>query len=305
MQIEQLYLMMMKHIFERASEFLINSNLWVASGLTALACFCMKILGMNLEFMPILLCFSSALLVYNFDRLIDSRYEIRPDTSEQEFYTSSKLSILLFIGVLGVLVSILSMPRDVKLMIAIYIGVGLIYGLPIFNNSTNKNNDESQVHRLKDIRGIKAWLAAAVITSPAVGLPIAYSENIDLDWNSVPLIIFIYILVASNAHMFDIRDLDSDREKGLKTLPVLVGIAQTKNIIISLNLLTISMALIGGYLGFCSFWPEVILSTLYTLSYIFYFDDRNSRVMYALVIDGVLFLPLLFLYVHEAINILL
>ena len=167
--------------------------------------------------------------------------------------------------------------------------IPLLYGTPIF---PLKSESGWQWYRLKDIPGSKAWIVGSILTYAVVALPIAYA-GVQFDSAAIFTTLFMFVFIVTNSHTFDIRDLNSDREKGVVTLPISIGVRSAKILLTAMNLLMLS-SIIGAWIAEALvFRPEIILAVLVNVIYIWAVDTETPRWVYNIWIEGCLFLPLL------------
>lgn len=94
--------------------------------------------------------------------------------------------------------------------------------------------------------------------------------------------------------MFDVRDLESDSEKGVKTMPLLLGVRGTQIVWTALNIVALVLVTWGWLSGLSVPGPVIALpATLLTLAYVWTLNSQVSRDIYNIWIDGILFLPAL------------
>ena len=90
------------------------------------------------------------------------------------------------------------------------------------------------------------------------------------------LIIFIFIRIFLSTSLFDIKDIISDRNEKLKTLPVLIGEKRAYNFLTIFSFLLFIPLGIGIYLNvFPSYTFSLILIIPYTLFYIYQMKKRK------------------------------
>lgn len=126
----------------------------------------------------------------------------------------------------------------------------------------------------KQIPGFKGVYIAAVWALAGAFL---FNFHYSIRWGIFSVLIFLFIFLRGiiNVTFFDIKDIESDMARGLKTLPVLLGRETTLRFLNALNVFSFIPLLIGVYLGII---PEFGLSLL-----IFYFYDlyylRKARIV--------------------------
>jgi len=94
-----------------------------------------------------------------------------------------------------------------------------------------------------------------------------FKFHYSMDWDAFSILMFLFIFLRGiiNVTFFDIKDIESDAERGLKTLPVILGKGPTLRFLKALNVLGFLPLLAGVYAGII---PAFALSLV-----IFYFYD--------------------------------
>lgn len=276
-------------LYPKFLQLLIYPSVWVAGAIASLVFFTQATLGLPYTWQPAALIFSAALLPYNLDRIIDSYVQKIPDQKAQAFFRERCIFLLVLVATATTAFLLYKAPVAVR-----WVSLGglmpLIYGIPLFPFPQAKG---WHWYRLKDIPGAKAWIVCGTITYGIVAVTLA---NAGAPFNSSAALttLFLFIFIGSNSHMFDVRDVESDREKGVQTLPILLGVKGTRLTLTGLNL-GMLIALAGGWLYDLAVPdPRVALCCgVVTLTYVWTLQPGTSRNTYNIWIDGYLFLPLL------------
>ncbi|NOY25585.1 MAG: hypothetical protein GXP62_06900, partial [Oligoflexia bacterium] len=151
-----------------------------------------------------------------------------------------------------------------------------------------------------EIAGIKGWFVSAAIVFAVVGLPLTF-VGAPVDSRAWQTAVLLFAYVASNAHMFDVRDLESDIDSGVRTLPGRYGVARTKQLLILMNLCVLGAIFWGLDGGIALAHPEFVLSFVVAIIYIMILNVKIPRHVYDVLIDGSLYLPVLLIaYAHAA-----
>jgi len=276
-------------LYQRFLEILIYPSIWTAAGVASLTYFVQKTLGLPHDWRAVVLIFATALLFYNLDRLLDSSIQPIPDPKAQSFVLHPGFKLLLLVIALTVGLLLYQAPATVRLVSCGGL-LPLIYGMPLLPWVRERN---WRWYRIKDIPGAKAWIVAGIITYALVALPLAYA-GVVFEKSAALTALFLLIFTGTNSHLFDVRDLDSDREKGVLTLPLIVGVRGNRLIWTCLNF---------GLLALLSrFWkmeleptaPEVVVPVLLVnLIFIWRLNPDTPRNVYNIGLDGCLFLPAL------------
>lgn len=284
-------------LFERFLEIFVYSSLWAAGGLFALTVFSSRVLGLGWSIRPGLLVMFSALFIYNLDHVIDSKVQRIPDDRAQNYFSSKPIlaCLIIFAVVTGLLAG--AAPLGAKIVFASYTVVGLLYGLPLIPIRRNKSRHWM---RLKDVPMLKAWLVGVAVTVGVVLLPVAWAgERVSAHVGYLAL--FMVVFVVSNVHMFDVRDLASDKEHRIWTLPVMLGVRRAKLSVVALNLVMLMAMAWGWARGITAANPEILVATAATVVYVLWIRITTPRTVYGILIDGCLYLPLVLLVVRDVI----
>lgn len=276
-------------LYRRFLQFFIYPSLWVAAAIASLVYFVQITLALGIAWQPIALIFFAALLPYNLDRIADSYVQTIPDPNTQSFFRQPFIFFILLGAVVGTGALIYLSPPTVR-WVSVAGLLPLIYGIPLFPIGRDR---QIRWYRVKDIPGAKAWIVCGVITYAVVVIPLVYSGQ-PFDWSVVLTALFLLIFIGSNSHMFDIRDLESDSKKGVRTMPLLLGVRRTRIVWTVLNIFALVIVTCGWIGGLRVPGPAIALpATLLTLAYVWTLDSNTSRDVYNVWIDGILFLPAL------------
>jgi 4-hydroxybenzoate polyprenyltransferase len=276
-------------LYQRFLEILIYPSIWTAAGVASLTYFVQETLGLPHDWRAVALIFATALLFYNLDRLLDSSIQPIPDAKAQSFVLHPGFKLLLLVTALAVGLLLYQAPATVRLVSCGGL-LPLIYGMPLLPRVRERN---WRWYRIKDIPGAKAWIVAGIITYALVAVPLAYA-GVVFDRSAALTALFLLIFTGTNSHLFDVRDLKSDRKKGVLTLPLIVGVRGNRLIWTGLNL---SLLAFGS-----GFWTtglrfpaiEVVVPVLaIDLAFIWLLSPDTPRNVYNIGLDGCLFLPIL------------
>lgn len=278
----------MSHLYQRFLQLIVYPNIWVSAAIASLTLFVQDTLVLPFIWRPAVLIFCAALIPYNLDRVIDTFVQKDPNRQDRSFFRSSAVWVMLIGAAVGTGLLIYQAPPSVQ-----WVSLGglipLIYGLPLFPWRRYKGS--LRWYRIKDIPGTKAWLVCGSITYAVVAVPLAYAQQLP-HLSTAITALWLLIFIGSNSHMFDIRDIKSDRKKGVLTLPLLTGVKRTRLILTGLNGLTLALLAYGLSRGLLV--PPAIIAlpaTLLSLVYIWALTPKTPHPIFSVWIDGVLFLP--------------
>lgn len=262
-------------------------SIWVAAGIASLVVFVQDALGLDFQWAPVLLIFAAALIPYNLDRIADAYVQTIPDQRAQAYFQRGWGWLVLAIALIVTASLLYHAPRSV-LMVSLGGLVPLIYGLPLFPWWQNQH-----IHwfRLKDIPASKAWIVAGTITYALIAVPLAYA-GAPFTLSAGLTSFFLLIFIGTNSHLFDVRDLDSDRKAGVLTLPRLIGVPGNRWTWLALNLLALVVVGWGWAHQLAVPPPEVVIPCVgINIMALWLIQPDTPRNLYSIGIDGYLFLP--------------
>lgn len=109
---------------------------------------------------------------------------------------------------------------------------------------------DAPFRRLKEIAILNSAVVAVAWSLPLVLLPLAFGNA---TVGSTAVVVFLYFMLATfvNAEIANVGDVESDRQSGDATLPVVLGIARTRQTLYGVVALTgalLALATAGGHL---------------------------------------------------------
>jgi 4-hydroxybenzoate polyprenyltransferase len=261
-----------------------------SSLLVALAGFCGAALAgeaLSVPFNLIVYLIPTAVLFagYTFDRLAGMRSDadlINQPLRHQYFRRYGRLNLAMAAVALG-FVFVLCALRSVALgvfLIALPVVVSAMYSF-----GWKRFFPRARFTRLKDITFIKTLLVGpllgvVVVLSPAWYLGLPFTSNL--------LWVYGYISwrVMFNTVVFDLADLEGDRQAGTRTLPVVWGSQNT------MRALVIANALSAGWVAWMNWMPWPVQAAFYAgilfaFGYLYGFNRVRDRHKFInLVVDG-------------------
>ena len=279
---------LVRWLSNRFMQLIIYPSIWVAGAIASLGLYIQEILGLEHNPQAIALIFVTALIPYNLDRIFDSYVQEIPDRQAQLFFRQPYIWILL-LGAIATTIGLLYHAPSRVRYVSIAGIIPLLYGAPLF---PWKSDSKKRWYRLKDIPGSKAWIVGSILTYAVVALPMAYG-NAEFDSRVASIGLFMFVFIVTNSHVFDIRDLESDRQKEVTTLPIMVGVRGTKLILTIMNLFVVILVVYGWTTNVMVAHPEMILAIAVNLIYIWLVNIDTPRWVYSIWIEGFLFVPIL------------
>ena len=287
-RLEQSRFFLSRWLYDRFLQLIIYPSIWVAAAIASLGMFTQEILQLESNWQAIALIFFTALIPYNLDRIFDSYVQKIPDTKAQLFFRQPCIWVLLLTAIIATAILLYDAPSSVR-YVSIAGIIPLLYGTPLF---PLKNQSRWQWYRLKDLPGSKAWIVGSILTYAVIALPMAY-VGAKYDVVAALTTLFMFVFIVTNSHIFDIRDLESDRHKGVVTLPIIAGIRGTKTILTVMNILMLLTIIGAGSADIMTYHPEIIIATAINLIYIRKVNTDTPRWVYSILIEACLFVPIL------------
>lgn len=228
-----------------------------------------------------LLVFCSTLFVYNVHYLIKKS---TPELSDRFGWSQHHRLwhyLLMSIGAVGCLLSVLYLPADILIACTVLAVLSFSYSIPLLPFKNKK--------RLKDFGWIKILVLTLVWTIVTSVLPILYHNKEIADYPYEILIRFVFMFTLCVA--FDIRDMQTDMEAGIATLPNIIGIKGSYRVMSVSMILFIIMSIIQyfRYPAIGRLIAELIVAVAVKLA-IDYARKHPSDRAYLGLVDGMMLL---------------
>ncbi|MEZ5015507.1 MAG: UbiA family prenyltransferase [Flavipsychrobacter sp.] len=228
---------MFKSLFNRFSNWLLYTSVFAAFCATGLSIATEQVLiGGGWSFFTPLhtLVFCSTLLVYNTHYIIK---KTDPKVSDRFCWsTENRIWHLLFLGVgaIGCGISVLFLSREILLACMVLGALSFAYSIPLLPFKNKK--------RIKDFGWVKILVLTTVWTIVTAVLPMLYHgyEPSAYIFELVIRFTFMFTLCAA----FDIRDMQTDMDEGIATLPNLIGVKGTYGVMSVSMLAFLGMAVV-------------------------------------------------------------
>lgn len=213
----------MKKAFQSAFDFLLFSNIFMSLCAVAQALVTFRLIDSKPVYSVIGLLFTSTLGIYNFSILLSKPKHPKrsPYKRVRWFFAHYRLMVTFtMISLLSLIPLFFLLSMESRILLIFLSVLSFCYSLPIFTVGDQKFG-------LRNIPGLKTFLISLVWTMSCVLLPVLEAQDLhlaDISMRDITLMIakrFLFIFAL--AIPFDIRDLFSDRQAGLKTIPVAWG----------------------------------------------------------------------------------
>ena len=281
---------------------LIHSHIYISLAAVSLTVSAQIQLGMKPQWHSYLfLIFFATLFEYNIHRLVTLLTNKEALNSEKYHWIRENLTefyILVFISLAGFIGSVFLVKKEVLIAFAPLAILTLFYSIPVFGN-------KKQLFRLREIPYLKIFLIAFVWSSATILLPVIQSDEIFRTGHIVTMLVERFFFIFAIAIPFDIRDMETDKNGGLKTIPHLIN--EKKALAISyLSLLLFFLISFFHYQSQNEWFILVALGLSALTTYLFLRSAkiRNTSWYHHGVLDGTLilqgFLVLVFYYLTHS-----
>ena len=278
----------------------IFSNIFLSVGAVLLTVSAQVQLEMKPHWQPyLLLIFFATLFEYNRDRIIllfagnnilISEKGFRVERNKKQFV------VFVFISAMVLLIAIFTI--EIKVLLTFF-PLGIItffYSYPFFYS-------KKCLFKLREIPYLKIFLIAFVWSASTIFLPAIHDDGKILNSHVLLLLAERFFFIFAIAIQFDIRDMQTDRDAGLKTIPILIN---RKNSFL-LSYFSLFICLIISFLHYRTQNESFVISALsisVLTTYLFikmHFSESSSKFYYQ-ILDGTLslqgFLVLVFYFRH-------
>ncbi|MDA3928237.1 MAG: UbiA family prenyltransferase [Prolixibacteraceae bacterium] len=270
--------------------FILNTNLFIAFAALLLT------LATGLQVLPyaqlqnyLLFVFFAVLLDYNSHRLL--KVKMDKTQNEKRIWSNQHQKthlIFILLSVIGTLIIFVNFRPEIRWILFALALTTILYSLPFKYLKLHFLN-------IRRIPGVKSLLIAASWTTATLLVPhlIAHNETPYLWLKLVERFVFIFAITIP----FDIKDIDDDKQEGLKTIPVLIG--EKKALLLASTLLILFSIL--GIVQFIFFnnlkySTAIILSGLISLFILNNKTLKKKVLYYPFWVDGVILVHSLLLF---------
>lgn len=230
---------------------------------------------------PILLCamFLVVYSVYSLNRLTDQE-EDAINAPERSIFVEGNERFLLAVAIVSYIAALVLgwIESPFAALILLFpIITGIAYSKNIFS--------AVGIPRLKDIFLIKSLVVASSWAVCAAFLPVLY-----LSGNFIKLgfiFPFFFIKMFINTALFDVRDVTGDTLNDVKTIPVVIGIKRTRQVLLILQSLLVVWLVLFSEI-FSKYCVILTVSMIYGYLYILYFCNKNDhgKMSWDVLVDG-------------------
>jgi 4-hydroxybenzoate polyprenyltransferase len=267
------FLSKLSNIIRRILLFLTVSSIFTGAAGFFVAYMAFILLGLVPRIQICLSVFLMVFSVYNLNKLTDLK-EDAINMPERLGFLENRKKFILYCSLIAYAFSALPVFMDNPLELPIIF-------IPLAGNAVYSLQLIPGIPRFKDIPIMKNVFVALSLTLVCVLLP---ATHLAAGTGTVLNVVFFFILIKLyiNAVLYDIRDIEGDKENGVRTLPVLIGPIKTVGILLALNCVNLIWLLFAN----CSIRPIVAALILYGYVYIIYFRKRRNFIVMDFFVDG-------------------
>jgi 4-hydroxybenzoate polyprenyltransferase len=269
----------------------IFSNIFLSVGAVLLTVSAQVQLGMRPHWRPyLLLIFFATLFEYNRNWLIELFFYKEDQNTKKRKWILKNRKKLLFVTIISATLLLFAVFTTKPQVLFVFIFLGILtflYSMPVSGN-------KSYLFKLRDVPYLKIFLIAFVWSALTVFLPAIQAGeeilNVQVELLFAERFFFIFAITIP----FDIRDMQVDRDAGLKTIPLLVN--QKKALTLSYLSLLISLIIsVFHYKMQNNLFIIEALCISFITTYLFLKlkTFRNLNKYYYQILDGTLLLQAL------------
>jgi 4-hydroxybenzoate polyprenyltransferase len=256
---------------EKFMSFLAVSSIFIGTVGFFKASIIYTMLGLTPDYRICMALFLLVFSIYSLDKLTDSKEDAINMPERGDFIKRHRLIIYaasISSYLLSALIVLLVKPWALPIML-----------LPIIANAAYGSRISPHIPRLKDIPVMKNLLVAFIWASLITVLA-AWGET---DLLGIAFISY-FLLTKSfiNTVLYDIRDLEGDRENDVRTIPVLLGPKWTTILLLALNSTLLSCLLLSPR----SWQLLAAMLAIYGYIYILAFNKGINKNALDLCVDG-------------------
>lgn len=217
----------------------------------------------------VLITYLIPLIVYSYDYYQDMDKDLATNT-ERSIYFFKRSGIYPYImgGYTVILAFLLVFFSNIILIsfILILVALGVLYTVAL-KDFTRK------LPAFKNIYTALTWSLAGTFF-----IPFYYSLNIS--WAYIMIFLFVFLKCLSNIIFFDLKDIKSDRNERLKTIPMILGKEKTLKLLQGLNILAFIPLFTGIFLEMIPlFTVFMFLFYFYSMNYLKKAEHADDKIM--------------------------
>lgn len=274
-------------MLKKSYQFLLFGNIYVAVAVSSFMISSCLLLDMRIFFEHIAFAFFSTLASYNLARVYSvfiHKSDIPSDRMQWGNQNKLLVLVLFVISIIGTGVSFLFLNYNAKLLVSILSIISIFYSVPF-----GKKN-------LRQLSVSKIFLIALSWAVLSIYLPATENEfNLLL---SVILCLANFAFIVSITIPFDIRDMKQDMPNELQTLPILLGIKKSMQLMNVLHAFYIAVTIYVAFQFHQSYLAFAHLTFFFIASFVLSLKEKFEEETYCLFfIDGLPILQLVLIVI--------
>jgi 4-hydroxybenzoate polyprenyltransferase len=239
--------------------------------------------------------FFATISAYNFQRLVNPITGSIPQSERQQWIRLNRkgLQSLLIFSIIGFFI-FFSFLDNIKSLLMLLVPASIISVW--YSTKISCKIPWLKYQRLRNFPFIKIFCIAFVWVIMTVFFPLLASDNItDLNeviWFAAERFLFLVAITLP----FDIRDMEQDKQIGLKTIPIHIGVKRTKRIAYLLLLFFITSLISRNWLlqgDITTMNVMLILSAVATAFIISFSHEKRSELFFSVIVESTMVLQLL------------
>jgi len=265
----------------RVLKFLTNTSIFLSFNALIVSHYSSLLYGLKLDPRISIISFLLTFSVYNLNKVTDKTEDSlnRPETAlSSKYFLFSSLAALFVSFYFSFQIGL----RAIMVLFSTFI-IGFLYSVKITKS----------IPRLKEIVGVKSLMVALSWGLTGSILP-ACSQQVEA---SKIMLVFTYIFIQLlvNTILCDVRDMNGDKASGMETIPLALGLKNTRKLLIGVNSLLFLWLIYCIMIGlFINYAPGLLFGIIYGYIIIFIFSRVNcDRLLVDLAVDGE-WIPMLF-----------
>ncbi len=270
------------------NEFVYGGHL-LSIGASGIVLTVVYLLNLPFYILIIVIPYLSSQMVYTYNHLKEIDFDIVSNPERATHIVNQKhiTERLLLVYSLVLFVTLCLTNIQTFIFVAFVVAGGILY-TDYFKNITVKYTPG-----LKNIYTSFFWAISIFI------IPFFY--NVGITSSLIYIFAFVLLRFVVSTAFFDIKDIESDKKRELKTLAVVLGKEKTLLLLQFLNFFSVLPLVIGYYTNSLTSLSLVLcLSYLYGLYYIthaFFLSERGLRKLSYVIVDAEYFLWLIFILI--------
>lgn len=213
------------------TEFLYGAHL-VSLGTLGIVLGTSLIFEVNPEVLILAIAYLIPQVIYRYNYVRELLFDLETNPERSKYFRSDskwvRLSPIISLVVILILLSFTNLPTF--LLVVLIVLSGILY---------------TEYFKKLPIIGFKNYYTSFFWAISVIIVPVYY--NI---YNVSPylyIVLFVFLREIINTIFFDLKDIESDKERGVRTVPVYLGKMKTINVLHVVNLLSVIPILIGVY----------------------------------------------------------